>query len=114
MTEAMPFLQKAILLSYAPRSLAGSVPHSIRFDQQKAEGTCADAQAPSVLFLNTRVRTMTLAYVSAAAPPDLLNASMALAFSARLASIASFRSISFTFISRVVVERSFSSSFMVI
>lgn len=30
--------------------MAGGVPHSIRFDQQKAEGTCADAQAPSVLF----------------------------------------------------------------
>ena len=44
-----------------------------------------------------RVRTMTSAYVSAAVSPDLLNASMALAFSARFASIASFRSISFTF-----------------
>ena len=39
---------------------------------------------------------MTLAYVSAAASLDLLNASMALAFSARFASIASFRSISST------------------
>ena len=29
MTEAMPFLQKAILLSYAPRSLAGGFFYSL-------------------------------------------------------------------------------------
>ncbi len=39
-----------ISINGMPRPMAGGVPHSIRFDQQKAEGTCADAQAPSVLF----------------------------------------------------------------
>ena len=46
------------------------------------------------------------------APPADPNALAALASSALRSSIASFRTSSFTFISRMVLERSFSSSFM--
>ena len=68
----------------------------------------------AVCFYDTYCNFTDAAYALAGASPESPNALMARSFSARFSSMASFSSISFTYLSRVVVARSFSSSFMVI
>ena len=45
MTEAMPFLQKAILLSYAPRSLSGGLFFYHEYSRRKYSGFVKDNEA---------------------------------------------------------------------
>ncbi len=57
MTEAMPFLQKAILLSYAPRSLRKGVFNLTRTGIEQGGGAQHRNQSPSGALVSPRVPT---------------------------------------------------------